>query len=497
MRAHRRRRLLAVLFTGALGTALLIGLPAAAPAVSGSPPTHEATAAHRPPTCTPDPHAEKASLRAMWIATVANIDWPSKPGLSIEQQKSELVSYLDMAQAQGHNAVVLQVRPTADAFWPSDVEPWSKYLTGVAGQDPGYDPLAFAVAQAHARNLELHAWFNPFRVSMDTDRGALAPDSPARQHPDWVVSYGGQLYYNPGIPAVRELSEDAIMDAVTKYDIDAVHFDDYFYPYPSGDTPFPDQKQYEKYGAGFDNVGDWRRDNINGFMQDLGDRIKEAKPWVKFGVSPFAVWRNKSSDPRGSDTTAGAETYDDLYADTRLWVKRDWIDYVAPQVYWARGFAPADYEKVSSWWADVVDGTDVALYIGQATYKVGTSSQSPDWSEPDVLSRQLEFNTTLPEVKGNIYFSAKQVRADRLGATTILNQTWYSHPALVPPMPWIDDRAPKHPKQLHARSGEAGVHLSWRAGDASTTSYAVYRLQRDDHGKVKGSDCRLADATHL
>ncbi|HEY7044503.1 MAG TPA: family 10 glycosylhydrolase, partial [Nocardioidaceae bacterium] len=180
--------------------------------------------------CTPSPDAPKRQFRAEWIASVTNIDWPSQPGLSVAQQKAELISWYDEAVDRGLNAVIVQVRPTADAFWPSPIEPWSKYLTGTPGQDPGYDPLAFAVREAHARNLEFHAWFNPYRVSMDTDRDALAPNSPAREHPDWVVEYGGKLYYNPGIPAARHLVEDAIMDAVEKYDIDAVHFDDYFYP---------------------------------------------------------------------------------------------------------------------------------------------------------------------------------------------------------------------------------------------------------------------------
>lgn len=445
--------------------------------------------------CLLDPHAKKASVRAMWIATVANKDWPSSPGLSIAQQKSELASYLRMAVVQRHNAVVLQVRPSADAFWPSDIEPWSKYLTGTAGRDPGYDPLAFAVNQAHRRNLEFHAWFNPFRVSLDTDRAALAASSPARLHPDWVVSYGGQLYYNPGIPAVRRLASNAIMDAVKKYNIDAVHLDDYFYPYPVAGTSFPDAQQYATYGAGYATRADWRRHNINVFIHQLSSRIKATKPWVKFGVSPFAIWRNNSTDPRGSDTSAGVETYDDLYADVRRWVRQSWLDYVAPQVYWARGFAPADYDKVTAWWAGQVPQT-VQLFIGHATYKVGTSTQSPDWSETSVLSSQLGFNATVPKVKGDLYFSAFDVRANRLHATSFLNRTWYSHPALVPRMPWIDAAAPRPPRELTAGRVQRGVLVHWRAGGATTKSYAIYRV-RGKVGTLDSSACVLADATHL
>ncbi|PZS32768.1 MAG: glycosyl hydrolase [Pseudonocardiales bacterium] len=446
--------------------------------------------------CPVNPNAQKSELRATWIASVANIDWPSKPGLTAEQQQAELSGWLDMAVAQQHNAVFLQVRPTADAFWPHALEPWSKFLTGTAGADPGFDPLGFAVTQAHKRNLELHAWFNPYRVSMDQDLSKLAPDSPARTHPDWVVPYGGKLYYNPGVPAARTFVEDAIMNAVTKYDIDGVHFDDYFYPYPVAGQAFPDDAQFAAYGSGFPSRADWRRDNVNKLITELGSRIKAAKPWVKFGVSPFAVWRNKATDPLGSDTTAGAQTYDDLYANTRRWVRESWIDYIAPQIYWSEGFAPADYDNLVPWWSDVVRGTNVHLYIGQATYKIGTSTQSPGWSVAQEMSNHLTFNSAVPEVKGNIYFSAKDVRADRLGATTLLNQQHYAHPALVPAMTWLDNRAPKSPKALSARVTSSSVRVTWRAGDMSTTSYAVYRLPAAP-GRVHATDCRIADATHL
>ncbi len=472
-----------------------------APALAGAAPAVAAPAVatgRSASACPTDIHAQKQQFRAVWIASVANIDWPSRPGLSAEQQKAELRGWYDMAVAQNHNAVVVQVRPTADAFWPSSVEPWSKYLTGTQGKDPGYDPLAFAVQEAHQRNLEFHAWFNPYRITMNTttDVAALVPTHPARLHPEWTIAYGGKLYYNPGVPEARQFVESAIMDAVTKYDIDAVHFDDYFYPYPVANVPFQDQAQYAAYGNGM-SLADWRRDNINKLITELGSQIKAAKPWVKFGVSPFAVWMNKSNDPNGSATQAGAQTYTDLYADTRRWVQEEWIDYVAPQVYWAESLAVADYNVVVDWWSDVVRGHDVQLYIGQATYKVGKTTQSPEWNNlPSELSNHLAYNATRPEVDGDIWFSAKDVRADRLGATTLLTNTWYQHPALVPPMPWIDAVAPKAPKTLKASHSGQGVTLSWRAGDASTTSYAVYRIPAT-HGRVKAGDCVLADATHL
>jgi uncharacterized lipoprotein YddW (UPF0748 family) len=472
---------------GALGTTagLLAGLvPGTATAASG-PEQVEAR-------CAADPAKPLRQFRASWIASVVNIDWPSRTGLAPAEQQAELVGWLDDAVRQHHNAVVLQVRPTADAFWPSRIEPWSQYLTGTQGGNPGYDPLAFAVAEAHKRNLELHAWFNPYRLSMGTDLSKLVPEHPARRHPDWVVTYGGKIYYNPGIPAARRLVEDAIMDAVSRYDIDGVHFDDYFYPYPVAGQTFDDAATYAQYGAGFPTIADWRRNNINLLILELQHRIKAAKPWVKFGISPFAVWRNVGTDPEGSDTTAGVQTYDDLYADTRRWVREHWIDYIVPQVYWSGGFAPADYNKIVPWWANEVRGTGVHLYIGQATYKVGVSTQSPDWMDPAELSDHLAFNTTVPEVQGDIYFSAKDVRADRLGATTLLNQNWYTRPALVPAMPSLDARPPLPVRSLHADRTPAGVRLQWRTGSTDTTSYAVYR--RD---LTAGDLCPDNDARNL
>ncbi len=435
----------------------------------------------------------KRQYRADWIASVTNIDWPSRPGLTVEQQKQELEGWYDEAVDRGLNSVIVQVRPTADAFWPSPIEPWSKYLTGVQGQDPGYDPLAFAVEEAHERNLEFHAWFNPYRVSMDTNRDALVPTHPARVHPEWVFAYGGKLYYDPGIPAVRQLVEDAIMDAVTKYDVDGVHFDDYFYPYPDAQhTPVPDDATFATYGAGYPDTAegraDWRRHNTDLLISELDQKIHAAKPWVKLGVSPFAVWRNIATDPEGSDTTAGAQTYDDLFADTRKWVREEWIDYIAPQVYWAIDFAPADYAKLVPWWSDQVEGTDVQLYIGQATYKVGTSTQSPDWiADPTEMSQHLFLNRDYPQVDGDIYFSAKDVRANRLGHMDIVQADHYAHPALIPVTAGVPGRAPRAPRHLRAANGT----LSWQA---TATSYAVYRF---DGARHHVSPCDLADATHL
>lgn len=465
----------------ALAAALLV-----APLAVADPVAAEGSTPDR--SCRTDDRTPARDLRAMWVSSVANIDWPSKPGLSARQQRAELTGWLDLAKRQRHNAVVLQVRPTADAFWPSRFEPWSKYLTGTQGRDPGWDPLKFAVRAAHARGLQLHAWFNPFRVTQEgDDLNSLSPQHPARQHPEWTVAYGGKRYYNPGLPQVRRFVREAILDAVRRYDIDAVHFDDYFYPYPVEGETFDDADAYARYGQGR-SVADWRRDNITGFVGDLGRRIHRIRAGTQFGISPFAIWRNAATDPSGSDTNAGAQTYDDLYADTRRWVREELIDYVAPQVYWSRGFADADYEKVTRWWDEQVRGTRVHLYAGQATYKVDDNAD-PAWSRPQELSEHLAFNTGLSRVEGNIFFSAKDVRENRLDATGLLNRTWYTRPALVPASPWLDER-PGPPRRPRAATGHDG-RLRWTpVRDAA--QYAVYRVP----GK-RVHRCDLADARNL
>ncbi|WP_206432513.1 family 10 glycosylhydrolase [Streptomyces sp. ADI92-24] len=360
--------------------------------------------------------ALRRELRGMWVGTVDNLDWPSKPGLSASAQQAELIAYLDEAVDRRLNAVILQVRPSADALWPSQYEPWAKCLTGVQGKDPGWDPLGTAVREAHSRGLELHAWFNPYRVANHTDRSRLAATHPARVHPDWALSYGGKLYYNPGLPEVRSFVQDAMLDAVRRYDIDAVHWDDYFYPYPVAGQSFADGAAYKKYGAGFANKAAWRRANIDKLVQETAERIKAVKPAVRFGISPFGVWRNASTDPLGSKSAAGVQTYDDLYADTRGWIKKGWIDYICPQLYWNIGFAAADYAVLLPWWNDVVRGTGVDLFIGEALYKAGDPAQPAAWQDPAELSRHIDLAAGYDQARGHVYFSGKVVVADQIGA---------------------------------------------------------------------------------
>ncbi|GGM29852.1 glycoside hydrolase family 10 protein [Dactylosporangium sucinum] len=479
--------------------ARVVAVAVAAAAVAVVPATGGSAAAGK--DCVTSPATPKYQLRAMWIASVVNIDWPSAPGRSEREVKAEYDGWLDLAVAQGFNAVIVQVRPHADAFWPSAYEPWSQYLTGVAGQDPGWDPLEYLVRRAHERNLEFHAWFNPYRASMPAPGGAgtdvskLPASSPLRVHPEWAVAYpvdnaAGRLYFDPGIPEARAWVQDAIMDAVARYDVDGVHFDDYFYPYPAAGQDFGDDGTFARYGGAFPNKADWRRHNIDLLIQEMDQRIHAVKPWVRFGVSPFGIWRNKAADPLGSDTN-GTQSYDANFADTRKWVREGWIDYIVPQVYWNIGFAVADYAKLVPWWADVVAGTDVQLYIGQADYKVAAAGQPAAWFEPGELSSHLTFNRQYPQVRGDVHFSAVQVRADRLGAETLLAAEHRSRPAFPPS--WGPARPMLFPVVTQARRTAAGAELRWRALDAAATSFGVYRFD----GVRIPRGCDLADAAHL
>ena len=371
-------------------------------------------------------------MRGVWLATVANRDWPSRPGLTPAQQRTELIAHLDTAVRDRLNTVMFQVRPTADALWPSPYEPWSQYLTGTQGQDPGWDPLGTAVEEAHVRGLQLHAWFNPYRIANNTDLTKLVASHPARKHPDWVVVYGGKLYYNPGLPQVRAFVEDAILDAVKKYPVDGVHFDDYFYPYPVAGQSFDDDAAYDTYGGGFADRAAWRRDNIDKLIRETAARIEQIRPGTRFGISPFGVWRNIATDSRGSDTRAGVQTYDDLCADTRKWVRENWIDYIVPQLYWNIGFAAADYAKLLPWWAEVARGTKTQLYAGEALYKAGDPAQPAAWQDPAELSRHLTLAAKYPQVGGHVFFAARDVAVDPVGAMARVVADHYQQPAEAP-----------------------------------------------------------------
>lgn len=436
----------------------------------------------------------KSQMRAVWVSTVANIDWPTAKGLSIAKQQQQFITILNKVQQMHMNTVVVQIRPAADALYPSNLFPWSQYLMGVQGQNPGYDPLAFMLKQAHERNIQFQAWFNPYRVSLQSDITRLAPNNPARLHPDWVIKYGTQLYFNPGLPQVRAYITKGIMEVVNKYNVDGVHLDDYFYPYPIAGRTFSDQATYQRYGAGFSNIGDWRRNNVNLLVKRVHDAIKKARPYVSFGISPFGVWRNQSTDPTGSATQAGVQDYDDLYADTRTWIKNNWLDYITPQIYWSIGFAPAAYDVLVPWWAHEVDGTRVQLYTGMAVYKIGTSTQSPAWSDPNEMPRQLTLNNKYPEVKGSMFFSMKELFQNPLGFTDNLSKNIYKHPALVPPAYSADPGVPHRAILYRADQTSKGVQLKWADFPSNkSASYAIYRFA----GNIHAHQCDFQDSENL
>jgi uncharacterized lipoprotein YddW (UPF0748 family) len=395
---------------------------------------------------------------------------------------AEYLAWLDVAKARNLNAVVVQIRPTADAFWPSTLEPWSQYLTGTQGQDPGYDPLAFLISAAHERGLAFHAWFNPYRVSMQADPAKLIPEHPARRHPDWVVPYAGKLYYNPGIPEVRAHCQDAIMDAVTRYDLDGVHCDDYFYPYPVGTQVFPDDATYATYGDGFTDKPAWRRHNIDLFVQELQARIRDAKPEVMWGVSPFGIWRNASADPLGSATN-GTQSYDANHADTRTWVRNGWLDYIAPQIYWNIGLPVADYGVLAPWWAGVAEGTDTQLFIGQAAYKVAATGQPTAWFDPAELSKHVALNASHPGIGGDLWYNANDVRQDRIGSVSKVVADHYQNPALPPLLPRLaSGQPPHHPVISSIAFGDNGLDLRFHSTANQTPRlYAVYRFTGEEY----------------
>lgn len=356
----------------------------------------------------------EVEMRGLWVATVVNIDYPSKPVVDAETLKSEALTILDDAYQNGFNTVFLQVRPTADSLYRSAYFPWSKYLTGKQGLSPewSFDPLEFWVTEAHKRGLELHAWINPYRVTKKSagepshDFGSLDPSNPASEHPEWVIKYSdGGLYFDPGIPEVRQLVVNGAMEIARNYDVDGIHLDDYFYPGKN----FNDKKTYQKYGHKYKNIDDWRRANVDALITDLSNALKTLPRKVRFGISPFGIWANKDSNPLGSDTK-GLQTYYDMYADSRKWVKEELIDYVAPQLYWNIGYSIADYSKLLSWWKNVVQGTDVDLYIGQAAYRAEAADSTSPWYGVSEIERQLQLNSNTPDVKGSIFFNYKALK---------------------------------------------------------------------------------------
>jgi len=425
-------------------------------------------------------------FRGVWVASVANMDWPSRPGLPVAQQKAELIAILDRAAALNLNAVVLQVRPSADALYASKKEPWSAFLTGAMGRapEPFYDPLAFAVEEAHARGLELHAWINPYRAHFPADKSPIAASHIARRRPDLVVKYGPYLWLDPGSAEVRSYTVGVVRDIVRSYDIDGIHIDDYFYPYkehtPRGrEIPFPDNRTWRAYRrkGGTLALDDWRRRNVDLLIEQLYKSVKEEKPWVKFGISPFGIWR-----PGNPEAVRGLDAYTELFADSRKWLQRGWADYFTPQLYWQSSAPQQRYDELLHWWAaQNVFGRH--LWVGNYTSRV--MGEGANWPASELLE-QVRLTRADSGASGNLHFSMSVFMQNRDSLGDRLVAGPYAMPALVPASPWLDKRRPPAPRahaQVDSLSGRTTVTIApvgstpvrlWvvraRFGEAWTTS---------------------------
>ncbi|HEY6142438.1 MAG TPA: family 10 glycosylhydrolase [Flavobacterium sp.] len=381
----------------------------------------------------------KNEFRAVWIATVANIDWPKSNVDAVEKQKDDFIEILDVYKKLNYNAVIVQIRSSGEAFYPTDLAPWSRYLTGKEGKAPSpyYDPLEWMINQAHARGFEFHAWMNPYRATMDTKTESLSPQHDYNKHREWMIKYGEagkeKYYYNPALPEVQDHLLTIVNEVVRKYDIDAIHFDDYFYPYRVPKETFNDKASFVKYGNGL-SLEDWRRSNVNHFVECVAHSIKNIKPWVQFGISPFGVWRNKSVDPKGSDTESGQTNYDDLYADPLAWMEHKWIDYLVPQLYWSMEHPKASYSKLLKWWSE--NSKNTAIYIGNSTYKINNDSDKR-WNNPHEIPNQIDLTRDYENIQGNAFFSAKWFIKKNQDVTQLLTENQYKYPALPLPVPQL------------------------------------------------------------
>lgn len=362
-------------------------------------------------------------MRGVWVSSVYNLDYPASPTTDPDKLKAEADEILDNCVKWGLNAVFLQVRPSGDALYKSDLFPWSKYLTGSVGTAPqdGFDPLEYWVEAAHKRGLELHAWINPYRItrSKDTEWNSLPSTHPAKMNPDWVVKYSdGNYYFNPGIPEVRDLVTRGAVEIVQNYDVDGLHMDDYFYP----GTDFNDAATYQKYGSSFSNIADFRRDSVNQLVAQLDTAVHNIDPDIQFGISPSGIWANKSTDPRGSNTN-GSEHYVSSYADSLYWIENGLVDYIIPQIYWEIGHKLADFATLADWWNDAVAGSDVHLYIGMGAYRCADNPTGV-WTTTDPLFDSLAYLENKDNVGGCVFFRYGSIpavsgMADRL-------TSWYS-----------------------------------------------------------------------
>lgn len=426
----------------------------------------------------------KREFRAAWIQSVNG----QFRGMPTEKLKQNLIGQLNSLQKAGINAIIFQVRPEADALYASRLEPWSRFLTGVQGKapEPYWDPMQFMIDECHKRGMEFHAWINPYRTKT-TLKSELAPNHVYNIHPEWFVTYGDQLYFDPALPESRRHICMVVSDIVSRYDVDAIHMDDYFYPYPIKGKDFPDDASFARFGGGFSNKGDWRRSNVNVLIKKLHETIREIKPWVKFGVSPFGIYRNESSDPLGSKTK-GLQNYDDLYADVLLWAREGWIDYNIPQIYWHIGHPVADYETLVKWWARNTENRP--LFIGQS---VMNTVQNADPKNPSInqLPRKMALQRAYQTIGGSCQWPASAVVENAGKYRDALIAEYHKYPALPPVFDLMDNEAPAKVRRMKSVWTEDGYILFWTAPKYKeemnrAVQYVVYRF--NDKEKVNIDD---------
>jgi uncharacterized lipoprotein YddW (UPF0748 family) len=412
--------------------------------------------------CQPPPELPR-EFRGVWVATVDNIDWPSRPGLPTDVQQRELDALLDSAHAIGLNAIVFQVRPSCDAFYASQLEPWSEWLTGRQGRapDPPWDPLARAIDGAHARGLELHAWINPFRARHPQAKSPEAATHVLQRAPELAVRYGDHWWLDPGRARARAWSLKVILDIVQRYDVDGIHLDDYFYPYPIAGIEFPDATSYGAYRriGGKLSRSDWRRSNVDRFVQELYEQVKRCKPWVKVGISPFGIAR--PGVPKGIQ--AGVDQYEQLGADVLLWLRNGWCDYLAPQLYWPIDQTPQSFAVLAPWWAR--QDNDQHRHIWPGINPGRAAEGKRPWRQGEI-QQQIDLLRRTDGITGHVHFSMRVLQADRGGIAAALRERTYRTPALVPASPWLDGRPPAAPVAQLAKGADGALDLTWqpRAG---------------------------------
>ena len=426
----------------------------------------------------------KREFRGAWIQAVNG----QFRGIPTEKLKQTLIDQLNSLQGAGINAIIFQVRPEADALYASQLEPWSRFLTGVQGQAPSpyWDPMQFMIDECHKRGMEFHAWINPYRVKTSL-KSELSPNHLYNIHPEWFVTYNNQLFFDPALPESRRHICMVVADIVSRYDVDAIHMDDYFYPYPAKGMDFPDDASFARYGGGFTNRADWRRSNVNILIQKIHETIRGLKPWVKFGISPFGIYRNEKNDPLGSKTN-GLQNYDDLYADVLLWARNGWVDYNIPQIYWQIGHPAADYETLVKWWAKNTENRP--LFIGQS---VMNTIQNADPKNPSMnqLPRKMALERAYQTIGGSCQWPASAVVENAGKYRDALVQEYHKYPALVPVFDFMDDKAPGKVRKVKKVWTEDGYMLFWTPPKAKdemdrAVQYVVYRF--DDKEKVNIDD---------